>query len=387
MHQTQLVKIMIQTVVGLLLVFVLIGVIIKVNFKIDSQDIKLSFGQINTEKIFVQFLKSENHYFYQNNQDENEFFTIANISNTIFQLATNIKPTDTRTFLGSELPGLNLFDTEIIVAGEGTNLASLPYESSPPLEVLLKQREIADENIKQLEEQTDPNSAPAQDNQDKSVFIYQSHSWESFLPYIKNAQTINDAISEDARVNVVGLGKRLSSNLQRQGIGVEHNQTNMTQELHSRNWDTTKSYSLIGSIVEASVSKNKDLTYFIDIHRDSARKALTTKTINGHNYARLYFVVGKENKNYEQNLQFVKELNSMIEKKYPGISRGVFLKTKSEGDGIYNQDISNKAILMEVGGVDNTLEELNRTIDVFSAVFAEYYWNTQDAKEVNANEK
>jgi stage II sporulation protein P len=384
MHQSQFLKMIIQTFIGLILVFVLIGVIIKVNFKIDSQDIKLSFGHINTEKIFVHFLKSENHYFYQNNQDENDFYSSSNISNTIFQLATNIKPNDTRTFLGSELPGLHLFDTEIIVAGEGTNLASLPYESSPPLEVLLKQREIADENIKQMEEQTDPNTTPIHD---KSVFIYQSHSWESFLPYIKDAQNINDAISEDTRVNVVGLGKRLSSNLQRLGIGVEHNQTNITQELHSRNWDTTKSYSLTGSIVEASASKNKELSYFIDIHRDSARKTLTTKTINGLKYARLYFIVGKENKNYEQNLQFVTELNSMIEKKYPGISRGVVLKTKFEGDGVYNQDISTKAILMEVGGVDNSLEELNRTIDVFSAVFAEYYWNNQDAKEVNTNEK
>jgi stage II sporulation protein P len=384
LHQTQLLKMIFQTFVGLLLVFVLIGVIVKVNFKIDSQDIKLSFGHIDTEKIFIHFLTSENHYFYQPNQDEKDFFTFATLSNTIFQLATNIKPTDTRTFLGNELPGLHLFDTEIIVAGEGTNLASLPYESSPPLEVLLKQRELADENIKQMEDQTDQQFSS---NQNKSVFIYQSHSWESFLPYIKNAQSIDDAISEDSRVNVVGLGKRLSSNLQRLGIGVEHNQTNITQELHSRNWDTTKSYTLTGSIVEASASKNKQLNYFIDIHRDSARRSRTTKSINGHNYARLYFIVGKENKNYEQNLQFVTELNSLIEKKYPGISRGVVLKTKFEGDGVYNQDISNKAILMEVGGVDNTLEELNRTIDVFSAIFAEYYWNAQDAKEVNTSEK
>jgi stage II sporulation protein P len=383
MNQNVLLKMIYQTIIGVFVIFIIIGLTILLNIKVDSKDIKLSFGEVNMEKIFLNFFRSENHYYYQLDKDEKEFFSIGNISNTFLQLATNIKPTDARTFLGGELPGLILYDTEIIVAGEGTNLASLPNESAPPLEVLLKERDVAEENIKLSEEDSTP--PPLPNMKESSVYIYQTHSWESFLPYIKNVNDIDDAISEDSRVNVVGLGKRLSHNLKKAGIGVEHNETNMTKELHKREWHPSKSYSLSGSIVEASVNKNSHLEYFIDIHRDSARRSKTTKTFNGKSFARLYFIVGKENKNYEQNLQFVKQLNTMLEKKYPGISRGVFLKTRSEGDGVYNQDISSKAILMEVGGVDNNLEELNRTIDVFSEVFAELYWNSSDAKEVNGN--
>ncbi|WP_157075962.1 stage II sporulation protein P [Neobacillus fumarioli] len=44
-----------------------------------------------------------------------------------------------------------------------------------------------------------------------------------------------------------------------------------------------------------------------------------------------------------------KKLNSELETKYPCISRVVFLKTYSVGNGIYNQDISNKAMLEEIG--------------------------------------
>ena len=81
----------------------------------------------------------------------------------------------------------------------------------------------------------------------------------------------------------------------------------------------------------------------------------------------------------------VKSLNDKLEKKYPGISRGVFLKSYSDGNGIYNQDISKNAMLLEVGGVDNSLEELQRTIDAFSEVLAEHYFESNEAKEVNGN--
>jgi stage II sporulation protein P len=374
-------KLFLKTLAGVLSIFIISGLIAISDIRIDAKDFKITLGEKSTENILLHFLRSENHYFYQMEKEETELFTMRNISTTIFQLATNIKPTDTRTFLGRELPGLSLFDTQIIIAGEGTNLATLPYESSPPLEVLLKERNVAEEHIGE----TEHSEAPIGKGKENTVFIYQTHSWESFLPYIKGAEGEDDAFTEDTRVNVVGLGKRLSHNLMNAGIGAMHDKTNMTQELHKRNWKTYKSYALSGSIVETSAKKNKDLTYFIDIHRDSARKETTTKVIHGKAYARLYFIVGKENKNYEQNLEFVKELNAMIEKKYPGISRGVFLKTKNEGDGVYNQDVSNRAILIEIGGVDNHIEELNRTVDAFSEVFIDYYWKSKEAKEVKGN--
>ncbi|MGG1608238.1 stage II sporulation protein P, partial [Bacillus wiedmannii] len=43
----------------------------------------------------------------------------------------------------------------------------------------------------------------------------------------------------------------------------------------------------------------------------------------------------------------------------------------------YNQDLSGQAILIEVGGVDNTEEELNRSIDVLAKAFGEYFWQAE----------
>ncbi|TKI84020.1 stage II sporulation protein P, partial [Bacillus cereus] len=41
------------------------------------------------------------------------------------------------------------------------------------------------------------------------------------------------------------------------------------------------------------------------------------------------------------------------------------------------QDLSGQAILIEVGGVDNTEEELNRSIDALAKAFGEYFWQAE----------
>lgn len=84
------------------------------------------------------------------------------------------------------------------------------------------------------------------------------------------------------------------------------------------------------------------------------------------------FVVGLDHKNYEPNLNLANELNNIIEEKYPGISRGISKKTGKGVNGIYNQDISSNSMLIEVGGVDNTIEEVNNTMDVLAEIISNY---------------
>ena len=80
------------------------------------------------------------------------------------------------------------------------------------------------------------------------------------------------------------------------------------------------------------------------------------------------FVLAKKNKNYKENEKFVKNLNSRINKKVKNLSRGIMNRT----DVIFNQDLSSHAILLEVGGVDNTIEEVNNTLEVIANVLKEY---------------
>lgn len=70
-----------------------------------------------------------------------------------------------------------------------------------------------------------------------------------------------------------------------------------------------------------------------------------------------------------------------MEKKYPGLSTGVFSKGSPGDNGVYNQDLTDRALLLEFGGVDNNLEELQRAANAAADVFSEMYW---DAEKVNA---
>ncbi|MFZ3580369.1 stage II sporulation protein P, partial [Virgibacillus sp. DJP39] len=180
---------------------------------------------------------------------------------------------------------------------------------------------------------------------------------------------------------VVLIGSLLSDKLEYYGINTFHNQINTAKALRNNGWDYSNSYALSRKHIATAVSRNTNIEYYIDIHRDSARKASTTTIIHGEKYARLYFVVGQAHENYEENLLFASKFHEKLEQKYPGLSKGVYVKTKSEGNGVYNQDISNKSLLIEIGGIDNNKRELSKTVDAFADVFKEVY---EGVIEVNA---
>jgi stage II sporulation protein P len=211
------------------------------------------------------------------------------------------------------------------------------------------------------------------------VFIYHSHSYESYLPLLQGVSNPDDATSSNNSVNVVGVGDMLAADLEDKGIGSEHSTVNVAQKLKERGWTSNNAYQFSRELVKEAMASDQDLKFMIDIHRDSLRKNKTTTSINGKSYARLDFIVGEANPNFKQNLELAKQLHAAVEKKYPGLSRGVFSKDKTMGNAVYNQDLSPRAILIEVGGVDNNLEELQNAMDAFADVFSQYYWQMKGA--------
>jgi stage II sporulation protein P len=352
----------------MLATFLLAGIATTYTNAFTSETVKKWISNIDTHEWLVYFVKSENHHIY----NEKASLTVSSLSKLALKLATNIQPEDTRTFLGRELPGFSVFDTNIVVAGTGTNFTNLPIESAPPVEILLQEREIAKEMLKESEGDNTPVVAGK-----KSVFIYHTHSWESFLPLLKNAKEPEEATSNNESANIIAVGKKLTEELNTNGISVLHDTTSMPNLLKENNLTTDYSYDLSRKLVQEALGGNDAIDYVIDIHRDSLRKEKTTQVINGKSYARLFFVVGKANKNYEQNLKVATELNEMIDEKYPNLSRGVLAKGLTEGNGVYNQDLSTGSILVEFGGVDNDLTELYNTIEAFAEIFSEYYWKAE----------
>ncbi len=334
-----------------------------------------------TGEWLFHLMGTENHYFLDGLPESSQPPKLTNI---VFKMSTNINLDDPRSLLGRELPGFSLFDGKILVAGEGTNYTNMPFESAPPIEVLNAEKEAALQNTEGIEA-----GNPNQENTDKPpmttegrqvVFVYFTHNRESYLPYLKGVT--NPDAAYHSELNVMKIGDKLKEQLESRGIGTLVDKTDIQGNLTRKGLTYPQSYLESRPVVQAAMANNRDHQFFIDIHRDSHRKDMTTKVINGQSYAKLAFIIGGNQSNYQKNEKLATELHEILEEKYPGLSRGVFVKR--EGNGKYNQDLSENAFLVEFGGVDNTFEELYRSSDALADALSEYYWQAEKVNQDNS---
>lgn len=102
------------------------------SFKQDFQLNKMSSNNTTTEmdgKFLYSLIGMENHYLLSVLPGE---FTTPSWSQIGLQFLTNVSLDDPRSLLGRELPSFSIYDSQIIVAGEGTNYTNLPIETIPP---------------------------------------------------------------------------------------------------------------------------------------------------------------------------------------------------------------------------------------------------------------
>lgn len=374
---TSLFKVVLAFMFFLIAVFTFSGLMtsLKPEFRLASTSINQAANNINGEMLY-RLMGWENHQLLQSMPEKKDSF---NLSNLVFELSTNITLDDPRSFLGRELPGFDLFDGKILVAGEGTNYTNMPMESPPPIEVLKAEQEAALKNTEDIEKPSNNENkpAPSKTTGDREVvYVYFSHNRESYLPYLDGVT--DPDLAFHSKVNVTQIGDHLKETLESKGIGTSVDKTDVQAKLNQKGLPYTQSYQESRNVVQSAMATNKDLTYFIDIHRDARRKKDTTISINGESYAKLAFVVGGNNKNYEKNLKLANELHELLQQKYKGLSRGIIENKGAGFNGVYNQDLSENALLIEFGGVDNTFEELYRSADALADVFSEVYWQAEE---------
>ena len=220
-------------------------------------------------------------------------------------------------------------------------------------------------NLEELKEISyyieDPNKV---DINNPIIYIYNSHQLENYN---------NDNLEiYGITPNVLMASYLLKEKLNNKGISTIVEDTNLTEFLELNNWNYANSYRASRIFMLDKQNTYKSLKYYIDIHRDSVNKALSTVTINNKPYARILFVVGLEHKNYQKNLDLANQINELFNKHYKGLSRGVLKKEGQTVDGIYHQDISNNAMLIELGGVDNNIDEVLNTITAIADILSIY---------------
>jgi stage II sporulation protein P len=369
-------------VVGFISIFILtfLGSVVQTKMDVSPSALKKWTTHISTDTL-ISALSMEIPQLQTYNKSVG--IDTPKASSVIFEMVTSFNPEDPRSLIRSELPGFAFFDGEIIVAGQGVNYTDFPMESAPPIEIVLGDREAtlkdpASNGSASQESLPEPNKEPTITTQGKNVvFIYHTHNTESWLPHIPSAKIPDEAYHP--KVNITLVGQRLGEELEKRGIGAYVDTTNIVQQLHDAKLDYNQAYKKSGEVVQEVLAQEKEVTFLFDLHRDGHGRAKTTTEINGKSYARTFFVIGGRNENYEKNLAFAEKFHAMLEKVYPGLSKGVLVK--NDGNGEYNQSLSEKNIVIEIGGVENTLKESYRTTEALADVIADLYW---DAEKVDA---
>lgn len=274
-------------------------------------------------------------------------YKTTNLVNATMKLILNIDLTKPVTILNSSILKYGEKEEE-----EVTKTISLEYNDDYS-------------NMEELKEISDyiedPN--PTESN-DPIIYLYNSHQLENYSSQDLDIYGITP--------NVLMASYILREQLNGLGISTIVEEANMSEVLASNGWNYAYSYQASRNLMESKKNTYASLKYFIDIHRDSVAKNATTVVIGEKSYAKVLFVVGLEHANWEANNNLANQLNNLLMTYYSGISRGIMQKKGENVNGIYNQDVSPDCLLLEIGGVDNSIEEVYNTMVALADVLSKY---------------
>ncbi|MBB6673967.1 stage II sporulation protein P [Cohnella nanjingensis] len=326
--------------------------------------------------------------------EEKSPFATERMASFLLRFLTDVNPDDPKSLLAMEMPGANGNEAVLFRPGSGGDANAAPEDHGPPASGDPGEDpapspdggggETADPSPPASQTQEpDPGDAapPAGKTTEgrKVVFIYHSHNRESWFPELKPGTKDPNS----GKINVTLVGKRLADQLEKRGVGAAHSNQDYATSIKDYDWN--KSYKYSKETVAQAMASNGDLQFFFDIHRDSKRRKDSTATIGGTDYAKVFFIIGERNPRWKENEAFANSIHEKLEAAYPGLSSGIWGKTAANGNGEYNQSVSPDSVLIEIGGVDNTLAECYRTADVLAKTISEIYWAQQQAVEAGGS--
>ncbi|MDR1159560.1 MAG: stage II sporulation protein P [Syntrophomonadaceae bacterium] len=182
-------------------------------------------------------------------------------------------------------------------------------------------------------------------NKKPTVAIYHTHSDESYVPSDGRG-------SIDGNGGIYDVGKVLADKLKSLGINVIYSESN-------HNPHDFNAYSRSRKTAASLLRKNPNI--ILDVHRDALAPEQYEAKINGKEVTKIKLVVGKQNPNKNTNLEFAKQIKAAMDQKTPGLSNGIFI-----GKGVFNQDLSPRSVLIEVGSHTNSKEEAEEGVKMFA---------------------
>lgn len=180
-----------------------------------------------------------------------------------------------------------------------------------------------------------------------TIAVYHTHSDESYVP-------TDGKESIEGKGGIYDVGQALADELKSMGFNVEYStQNHNPHDINAYNRSRKTAAALMKSAPDA----------IIDVHRDAVPPGQYQTKLNGKDATKIKLVVGRSNPNSKTNLEFAKNLKAAMDQKVPGLSNGIFM-----GKGSYNQDLSPRAMLIEVGAHTNNKNAAQQGVKAFASV-------------------
>lgn len=194
------------------------------------------------------------------------------------------------------------------------------------------------------------------------VYLYNTHQTEEFKS------------SKSYKPTVVTASNIISKTLKKDKISSLVETKSIKKKLDYYGYDYSGTYAVSFEYLKERKKENPTLNYFFDIHRDSITGPYSKVTIKNKKYATMMFLVGQNHKNYKKNVNNLKIMEDYLKKKYSGLVRDTYYQPKYK----YNQDYSENMFLVEIGGPENTLEEITNTSIALAHAISYYVEKTYE---------
>lgn len=189
---------------------------------------------------------------------------------------------------------------------------------------------------------------------DYKVYIYNTHDEESYSN--KGFEVYNTTLT------VKLASYMLKDELNNLGINALVEERPVIKELKKQGLPYYYSYDISNKYCKEIKEKYPSIIYFIDLHRDGIDKSLSTVTINGKSYAKMMFLLGMNHDNANKNLEVVTKLNDYLNTNYKGLMRNIYKRN----DITYYQYLDSHNFIIEIGGQDNTYQEVYNSVKAFA---------------------
>lgn len=189
-----------------------------------------------------------------------------------------------------------------------------------------------------------------------AVLIVHTHATESYMP-----SSEGNYHKKGGRNTVRDVGDVLAETLKQQGIASVHDKT--LHDVPSYNQSYSRSYET----TEAILKKYPSIRCVIDLHRDAiaSDSPAAVVSVNGKKCANYSYVVSNAVETYSSNLKFIKAMNETAQNGYQGFTGRIL-----ERGYRYNQNLSAKYMLLEIGYNRNDISEARNTAEVFAKILA-----------------